>query len=201
MTLDHTEWGVDRRRRAFPTGREADWALWIAPADRAETIVIAIPDGVEACARADFETQERQASLLGDLQKTSDQHARSTNLVRLRGRNKKSTNAALMLSDDVENEGPQWLDWRRARRIARDKCRRRPGQGERAQRSCHPESQGVRDRIARPPERQFRTGAAGCDVVSQNRKQPRREWRTELFTPPDLLVECVENRLPILIVI
>jgi hypothetical protein len=62
---------------------------------------------------------------------------------------------------------------------------------ERVQRACHPESQGVRDRIAKPPERQFRTGAAGCDVVSQNRKQPRREWRTELFTPPDLLVECV----------
>ena len=163
--------------------------------------MIAIPDGVEACARADFETPERQASLLGDLQKTSDQHARSTNLVRLWGRNKKSTNGALMLSDDVENDGPQSLDWRRARWIARDKCGRRPGQGERVQRSCHPESQGVRDRIARPPERHFRTGAAGCDVVSQNRKQPRREWRTELFAPPDLLVECVENRLPILIVI
>jgi hypothetical protein len=151
LTLDHTEWGVDRRRRAFPTGREADGAQWVAPADRAETIVIAIPDGVEACARADFETPEREASLLGDLQKTSDQHARSTNLVRLWGRNKKSTNGALMLSDDVENDGPQWLDWRRARRIARDKCRRRPGQGERVQRSCHPESQGVRDRFASPP--------------------------------------------------
>jgi hypothetical protein len=69
------------------------------------------------------------------------------------------------------------------------------------QRSRHPESQGVRDRIASPPERQLRAGAAGCDVVSQNRKQPRCEWRGELFTPPDLLVERIENRLPILIVI
>ena len=61
-------------------------ALRVAPADRAETIMIAIPDGVEACARADFETPKRQASLLGDLKKTSDQHARSTDLVRLWGR-------------------------------------------------------------------------------------------------------------------
>ena len=106
-----------------------------------------------------------------------------------------------MLPDDVEHNGPQRLDWRRARRIARDKRKRRPGQGERVQRSRHPESQGVRDWIARPTERQFCAGAAGGDVVSQNRKQARREGRGELFTPPDLLVECVENRLPILIVI
>jgi hypothetical protein len=68
-------------------------------------------------------------------------------------------------------------------------------------RACHPESQGVRNRIAKPPERQLRAGAVGRDVVSQNRKEPRREWRGEPFAPPDLLVECVENRLPILIVI
>ncbi len=201
MTLDHPEWGVNRRRRAFPTRREADRALRVAPADHAKTIVVAIPDGVEACAGADFETPERQASLLGDLQKTSDQHARPANLVSLWGRSKKSTNGGLMRSDNVKNDGPQWLDWRRARRIARDKRRRRPGQNERMQRSRHPERQGVRDRIAGPTERQFRAGAAGCDVVSQNRKQPRREGRGELFTPPDLFVECVENLLPILIVI
>src|ERR1700722_20051150 len=52
ITLDHTEWGVDRRRWAFPTGREADGALGVAPADRAETIGIGMPQGVEACARA-----------------------------------------------------------------------------------------------------------------------------------------------------
>jgi hypothetical protein len=199
MTLDHPERGVDRRRRAFPPGREADRAVRVAPADRAETIVVAIPDGVKARARADFKTPERQASHLGDLQKTSDKYAGSTNLVRLWGRDKKSANGAAMFSDDVENDGPQWLDWRRARRIARDKRRRRPGQGERVQRSRHPESQGVGDRIARPPERQLRAGPAGCDVVSQDREKPRREWRGELFTPPDLLVERVENRLPILI--
>jgi hypothetical protein len=67
------------------------------------------------------------------------------------------------------------------------------------QRSSHSESQGVGNRIAGPPARQFRSGAAGCNVVSQNREQPCREWRSELFTPPNLLVECVENCLPILI--
>src|ERR1700722_1229663 len=110
MTLNHTERSVDRRRRAFPTGRDADWAVRVAPADRAETIMIAIPDGVEACARADFETPKRQASLLGDLENTSDQHARSTDLVRLWGRDKKGANGALMLEDDLANDGPQLLD-------------------------------------------------------------------------------------------
>ena len=55
-----------------------------APADSAELVAIAIPDGVEAGARADFETPERQTRLLGDLQKTSDQDARSTHFIRLR---------------------------------------------------------------------------------------------------------------------
>jgi hypothetical protein len=69
------------------------------------------------------------------------------------------------------------------------------------QRCGRSERQGVRYRIARPRAHQFRAGPAGCDVVSQDREQPRRERRAEAFTPPDLFIECVENRLPVSIMI
>jgi hypothetical protein len=65
----------------------------------------------------------------------------------------------------------------------------------------HPESQGVRYRIARSCAHQFRAGPAGCNVLSQDREQPRRERRAEAFTPRDPFIECVEDELPLSIMI
>ena len=68
-TLDHADRGVDRRRGSLPTRRDAHGALRVAPAGSAEAIMIAIPDGVQACAGADFEKPERETRILGDLEK------------------------------------------------------------------------------------------------------------------------------------
>ena len=148
-----------------------------------------------------FRGVEAAGRLLGDLQKPPDQHARPSDLVRLRGRRKKSPNGTLMLPDDAKDNWAQLLHGRRARGIAGDE---NGADSDKASACKAPAILRARASATGSPGHARTNSALVPPAAMSSAKtvsSPGRKRRAQAFTPTNLFGECAENRLPIVIII